>query len=839
MAAIRTTDTADTGIAYADILTNLFPRLDEAFPEFGFQWRSGGYWQSTTPRKVDGTDGDSKGKVFVYENNIRGFKDYTRGFCSFWDYLQLRDGLGGSETYRHLARLAGVNLDKQLSAEEIEAIKAANRQARLWEDLNDFLISCLHDTGNPFAGLPRAVAVRNYLVHQRGYTLSVLRAPGEERSEFNRKMELGFAPPLTEIWQHLKACGHQPDDIVKLLPETQARTIGETHTLSLPLRDHTGRIRGIKFRNINFLKGRDENKYINVSGTVKEDTLLFLRSARRDGSRDLVIVEGELDALHAGAAGIRDVVALGGNSLNQNHIQQIIRFGFKKVTFLPDSDTAGYKGLRKALELIRSRPELKVYVGHFPEGIKDLDELIVKEGAGKARAVIHQAEKAEDFLMMDILDRYSEIEKQANILTQKDWDDMLDEMQALLATVADPVDKDQLLTAFITNPAIRELGITRESLEEAVRRLEFKAAQEKQNKELTETITRAKDLQTKGKVQDALSLLTEKAKAIKQTDQGALFNTLLVPPTESQLRTSFQNKPVPLITSYEIEDVQISIPSGAISIIVAPTSHGKTAIINNLALDVAYRYPDKKFHVFTYEEDRDAILLKTLNVFIGQKLSENNLSSITQYFTGDTTQYFTKGKADVFLRKKEEFFRDYIDTRRLNIHYVDYDADTLMDAIRFLAKDPSTGGILIDYIQLLNLPANKYKTYSRQEELKQICLNLKDTAVETGLPILMGAQYNREVTHHLKMHATKISEAGDIERIAALIIGMWNNAKLPFGCTKEETGEIEDTGRNQPGTIYATIHKYRGQKTDVWTNWDFDGNIGRIGEIMKNDNEKH
>lgn len=43
MTAIRTTNTTDTGIAYADILTNLFPKLNQAFPEFGFQWRNGGY----------------------------------------------------------------------------------------------------------------------------------------------------------------------------------------------------------------------------------------------------------------------------------------------------------------------------------------------------------------------------------------------------------------------------------------------------------------------------------------------------------------------------------------------------------------------------------------------------------------------------------------------------------------------------------------------------------------------------------------------------------------------------------------------------------------------------
>lgn len=50
----------------------------------------------------------------------------------------MRDGLGGSEIYRHLAQLAGVSLDRHLSAEEIDAIRAANRQVRLWEDIMIF-----------------------------------------------------------------------------------------------------------------------------------------------------------------------------------------------------------------------------------------------------------------------------------------------------------------------------------------------------------------------------------------------------------------------------------------------------------------------------------------------------------------------------------------------------------------------------------------------------------------------------------------------------------------------------------------------------------------------------
>jgi len=55
-------------------------------------------------------------------------------------------------------------------------------------------------------------------------------------------------------------------------------------------------------------------------------------------------------------------------------------------------------------------------------------------------------------------------------------------------------------------------------------------------------------------------------------------------------------------------------------------------------------------------------------------------------------------------------------------------------------------------MQLLSL-LNK-KNIQRQEELKQICLMLKDCAVDTGLPVLLAAQFNRTVVDEagLKSH---------------------------------------------------------------------------------------
>ena len=135
-------------------------------------------------------------------------------------------------------------------------------------------------------------------------------------------------------------------------------------------------------------------------------------------------------------------------------------------------------------------------------------------------------------------------------------------------------------------------------------------------------------------------------------------------------------------------------------------------------------------------------------------------------------------------------------------------------------------------MQLLNLPEGKYKTYSRQEELKQICISLKDIAVETGLPIILGAQFNRTVTNQLHLHATKIGEAGDIERIANLIIGFWNN-NSPIIASEGEMKDINSKGCIEPNTIYATVLKNRGGIVGKSELFSFNGNTGKISNQSK------
>jgi hypothetical protein len=101
---------------------------------------------------------------------------------------------------------------------------------------------------------------------------------------------------------------------------------------------------------------------------------------------------------------------------------------------------------------------------------------------------------------------------------------------------------------------------------------------------------------------------------------------------------------------------------------------------------------------------------------------------------------------------------------------------------------------------------------------------LKNTAVETGLPLCFAAQFNREVTTERKSQEyTKIGEAGDIERIAALILGLWNRSFNPV--KKEEGGEEAPAPED---TIAARVLKWRGGPVGYGAAWKWNGNRKKI-----------
>ena len=131
---------------------------------------------------------------------------------------------------------------------------------------------------------------------------------------------------------------------------------------------------------------------------------------------------------------------------------------------------------------------------------------------------------------------------------------------------------------------IKDLGITEDSLKNVVDKLQYKEDTEQKNKELKMLLSTASDLQVKGEVDKALELLERVLPDIKLKDKSTVFSSLLKPIEENEVKQRQAIKPEGVGSGYTIKGEELIIPAGAISVIAGATSHGKTALLINLAL---------------------------------------------------------------------------------------------------------------------------------------------------------------------------------------------------------------------------------------------------------------
>lgn len=504
------------------------------------------------------------------------------------------------------------------------------------------------------------------------------------------------------------------------------------------------------------------------------------------------------------------VISTPGETLKIENIQTAI--GEEVVITSPGSEAQ--EEILKAINLIQETGK-RIYI---------------KEGATEERDYSYQ--------LRAIFNKYGTLQDESGGLTHRDRDSLLDEV-VILSTKLQPIDKDVFLKDLIDLPAIKELGISEDAIAATRDRITTTRDKEAQAKSLQELIGKVKEHQDKGETDKALELLDSKVKEVKLKDKTTEFSSLLLPTSEAQVKKAEEIKPKDLETGYTISGEDFLLPGGAITVYAGATGHGKTILSINTALNVAQRYPDKKFIFLTYEERDTAILQYFLNTYIDKELNsstspKSNRRLIKDYFKTGSTQYIARENIAYFESKKEEFFKTYIETGRMLVKYVDYNSQELDLAIRYLHKnEPNIGGVFIDYFQLLNLPGEQKRAErinSRQEELKEICQTLKRVAIDTGLPLCLGAQFNRDVTDLTKLHPTKIGEAGDIERIVNTLVGLWDVSKNIVGkeTSKGEESEIKKrTGEATTG-MYVELLKSRELQTGIYELMDYNGKTGKI-----------
>ncbi len=232
----------------------------------------------------------------------------------------------------------------------------------------------------------------------------------EERDlpvEVIKDFQIGYAPNGWEelLGRALKK-GYEPAQLEAaglVVPSDRNGKISHydrfRNRVMFPICDQMGRVIGFSGRIMN--KAEKGAKYVNSPETLlfKKNRVLFAFDKARKPiveSRQIVVVEGQIDAIRCHQVGLNNVVASQGTALTEQHAKLIKRYADEVILIL-DADNAGIKAALKSSETFIEN-ELSVRVVTLPQK-EDPDSLIRNSGVKVIQDLIDAAPEAIRFLV--------------------------------------------------------------------------------------------------------------------------------------------------------------------------------------------------------------------------------------------------------------------------------------------------------------------------------------------------------------------------------------------------------------------------------------------------------
>ena len=747
-----------------ELFPSLFERIDTAFPELHFK-RIGNRWESKY--HLNG-EKDSQGKVIsnVYGNSkymaIDHSTDEKRGLIDL--YMSL-NGADFQTALRELSDICGLTPPSG-EGEAWENYKNYERTQANRENANKTFVSAL------WGGSAEAEKVLSYL-HGRGWT-----------DEEIKRAELGL------ITSEIRAALPDGDSYKGVVKDKEDRVIGgvgTTHLLTIPYRNGS-RLFGFKFREVGASTG---TKYLNTYGLQKSSGLFGIGI----GVKDLVIVEGELDALHAKVKGADNIAATTGGKASETQIKDAIRRGVERFTLLFDNDERGRSFIAPTIETIRKEGK-SIYVATLPEG-KDLDEFLSLYSLQDYTDIVKGATPYPLYVLGDIASTYEKKEGEDG-LTLKDREGFFSDVEKLLnSPLTKPQDRELIYKALeqYEEPLLFKVEDIRAYIDKGYLREREKDRTEAAldaSKKIAEALE-------KGRTDEALRIMRETAASQNVEERAAEYARVFAPSSPQEYARQLSEVRDGIPTGFKFEQYRQSEPltlNVGLTFICGYRGHGKTSFLNNIALNEARRNValrnGKSVLYFSYEVEKRRLIADLLNTFVNDaEISRHPSDSILSYFRGKGSKYFKNGSRSDglthyqnFLQRKDVFLRDYLSSGALTIVDESYKVEQLLEAIKYYTSTRSVSVVCIDYAQLIYS-----EDYSRQrtEEIKKVVNDIKDFANKEGLPFVMAAQFNREVNSPVSVDTKNIGEGGDFERIADTCIGLFNLKELhPLPSLREE-----------------------------------------------------
>src|SRR6266849_6292796 len=273
-------------------------------------------------------------------------------------FVEKQQGVDFPEALRYLAEKAGVSLEAY-SSPNPERERETNALKERLRKLNEDAVLWFHQM---LLRSKEAAEARAYL-QSRGVS-----------SESVIAFSLGYAPDHWDaLSRYLLGQGYTEQELVNggLARTREMAKVGSSVRVSgeeqgggvydyfrgriiFPIRDMRGRVIGFGGRAL----GDGQPKYLNSPQTLlfEKNSVLYALDMAKDAiklAKQVIIVEGYVDAVIAHQYGTKQTVACIGSAITEKHIQQLKNLT-KQVTLALDPDTAGEaateRGIQEALK---------------------------------------------------------------------------------------------------------------------------------------------------------------------------------------------------------------------------------------------------------------------------------------------------------------------------------------------------------------------------------------------------------------------------------------------------------------------------------------------------------
>ncbi len=834
-----------------------YPRAFDYVPRILSQldWeRKGDYWKSkqhlNRERDSRGDYVTSVSREAPYNVHHFGAKgaEYANaeGNVELIKYKALLEHTDYNTALRAAAAVCGLSVPSSLSEEDVARY---NERQHEREAIRTEMVKALwRDT-------PEAEEVRNYLF-------------GRKWTEEEIK-EAGFGLITAEMKKSL-------NDTEGILRNS---AYGTTNKLALTYWAGE-RIAGFAFRRTD---GGEKDKYLYTCGMEKT---AFLNVGY---GGEMVIAEGLLDSFKAKVMGATNVVAAGGPP-SRAQLSDAVKRGARVITLLYDKDAAGDSFIKPTIKTIKSLNEdVRVYVGALPES-QDLDEYLTENGVERYNEnIIKRAISAAKWEYYNAVERAEDIRKKQGDTTDKVRDELFEEVVGIYTSPkTSPQDLGEIRADLATLE--RAFNIDSGRFEELLTERREKEAEKARNAEIEAKIGQIGQLFARGesgKAREELGKVADRAREQGREEgfaeefgrKGTSDIVGYIAETKDGLPTGFTFKET--TPSGRVKEEKLTLNSG-ITFVCAPRGHGKTSLLNCMALNEARRIKElgtgESVLYFSYEISKRRLWADLLKAFINDPYIKylddsirhfcrnyQNPSERARYISGkdflpsgfDLPPYdcFRGNRAEEITHKayfeamQEIFFTDLVEGDILKVVDKTYKVEELLAGIRWhLAHTRKPVSVIfIDYAQLIY---SENWTQRREEEIKKVVHQIKDFSEGAGIPFVMAAQFNRKVQSPASVDTANIGEGGDFERIADTIIGLYNLKELrPRTTTAEENNdnvtrdllvkagarashEKSDPLEPREGKIFATLLKRRYGDFPLYACLDFEG---RTKHVKQND----